>query len=316
MPIFRILHQRSQKDSVSHRTFVTAKKKQSNNKQSSTKKAAKSESNQHNITLSPHIITDSQKNNQRCSTKLCFLLTFLRLKKKKITDYVAKHNITFDNVTADTANPESFWLFAAQHNLGKYLHGSKHKKLLAALPKGMPPFLLKPSSTVTGFKKYMYSSVKYNDNQLQPGYNRRKFNHSHYNQTLKENSRLGKVYLSLSTTQLLNYLAFTGKNQILTQDYNLNNMIRGQTKTLPLCYAVTDRQSEILRQNRTIPKLVNYLESRLAVILWRSLFSKSITNSKQKLRVGTLVNASIQKKQSFLTLPGDVLCFPTCNKKQ
>lgn len=378
MPIFKIL-----RDSVGHRTFVTAKTEQSNNTQSNIKKAAKLSINQ----SKPHIIKDSQNHTLKCSTKLWFLFTFLRLKKKKVTEnlWVTKQPllatpITCDNTAADNANPGNIWLFAAQQPISKLFYGPTYKKFLAAQ---QPPFLLKPSSTVTGFKKYMYSSVKYNDNQLQPGYNRRKFNHSHYNQTLKENSRLSKVYANLSTTQLLNYLAFTGKNTISTQDYNLNHILTWQSQILPNdkpdCKSVgsskattkaasfnfknqrglvsnipdqaptkksnrnlrvscigdnyqidlatksrlenarklTDQHSSsFLSQNRTIPKLVNFLESRLAVIIWRSIFSKSIANSKQKLRAGTLVNGSIQKKASFLTLPGDVLCFSTCNTKQ
>jgi hypothetical protein len=227
-----------------------------------------------------------------------------------------------------------------------------------------PPFLLKPSSTVAGFKKAMYNSVKYGQNQLQPGYNRRKFNYSHYNQTIKENTRLSKLYAYLSTAQLENYRAFTGLNK--SSDFsaklkNLNNNYSQHGETLkslldrvcnktnntqetpkrlpfvvphePLCLNFSflegvllgkgeakeikdthldytaQKLNRHLKSPRTIPKLVNFLESRLDVILWRSLFSESIVSSRQRLREGILVNGGTQKKASFLTLPADVITF-------
>jgi hypothetical protein len=76
---------------------------------------------------------------------------------------------------------------------------------------------LKPSSTVTGFKKLMYNFVKLSQNQLQPSYNRRKYNHSHYNQTLKERTRLNRTYAYLPRSTIKNYCAFTVK---LTSNIN------------------------------------------------------------------------------------------------
>lgn len=209
-------------------------------------------------------------------------------------------------------------------------------------------FLLKPSSTVAGFKKAMYNSVKYDQNQLQPGYNRRKFNYSHYNQTIKENTRLSKVYANLSTAQLANYRSFVGLNKssdfslqlkhlnsnynqhrkklncLLDHVYNKTNntalaenspceIFSANEKTKEIEYTYSDsaaqRISRHIKSPRTIPKMVNLLESRLDVILWRSLFSGSIGSSRQRIREGVLVNGGIQNKASFITLPADVITF-------
>lgn len=145
--------------------------------------------------------------------------------------------------------------------------------------------LLKTATTVTGFKKFLYNSVKVSQNQLYPGYNRRKYNHSHYNQILKENTRLNRVYAYLSKTHVLNYSASALKTS------HLKNR-----PTLQI-------------YNRPIPRMVSFLESRLDVLLWRNQFTGSIQSARAKIRRGLFVNGGLQKKASFRSIPGDVFSF-------
>nr|YP_010733800.1 ribosomal protein S4 [Gayralia brasiliensis]YP_010733829.1 ribosomal protein S4 [Monostroma nitidum]WEG93071.1 ribosomal protein S4 [Gayralia brasiliensis]WEG93100.1 ribosomal protein S4 [Monostroma nitidum] len=166
---------------------------------------------------------------------------------------------------------------------------------------------LKPSSTVTGFKKFMYNSVKLSQNQLQPNYNRRKYNHSYYNQTLKEITRLSRIYGYLSRNQIKNYCGFTVKptryansRTSLLKKINLPEKVNKKVKTKTLL--------KNINYNRPIPKLVNFLESRLDVIIWRNQLSTSIRSARQ--HPGRLeVNASLQKKISYQTISGDVFTW-------
>nr|YP_025773.1 ribosomal protein S4 [Tupiella akineta]AAQ18732.1 ribosomal protein S4 [Tupiella akineta] len=291
--------------------------------------------------------------------------------------------------------------------------------------------ILKPSTTVTGFKKLMYNFVKLSQNQLQPSYNRRKYNHTHYNQTLKERTRLSRTYVYLSKPTIKNYCAFTIKPT--SSMYSLQNFISSidnpfyggtlqtfapavcegsftdfapkfvsleqiaslrvktssskfvkepsQTKlSEQACAAASGSKNPVaLQQNtvwvgipspqnknllsaslkansesfgskttlpavaggkpstkkpplisvrsliknnnkirlenppiayhRPIPKIVNLLESRLDVILWKNQFAGSIKSARQNLRQGVLVNGGLQKKTSFQALPGDVFTF-------
>lgn len=141
---------------------------------------------------------------------------------------------------------------------------------------------LKPFSTVSGFKKYMFNSVKISQNQLQPGYNRSKHCHSHYNQIFKESSRLSNIYGHLSKAQVLNLSAFT---------LNLSILNKPNTEKC---------------NQRPIPKLAFFLESQHSVILWRNQQQSSIFSAKQQLRKGVLLNGNLQKKASIPTFPGDV----------
>jgi ribosomal protein S4 len=147
-------------------------------------------------------------------------------------------------------------------------------------------FNLKPFSTISGFKKFMINSVKVSQNQLQPGYNRRKHCHSHYNQILKEKSRLSKIYGYLPKTQISTFSAFT------------------------LNLSFSKNFDHFKKCKRPIPKLVSFLENRLDVILWRNLQSETIFSAKQKLRNGIFLNGGLQKKPSTPTFPGDVFFLP------
>nr|AOC61514.1 ribosomal protein S4 [Rhexinema sarcinoideum] len=147
-------------------------------------------------------------------------------------------------------------------------------------------FNLKPFSTITGFKKFMVNSVKVSQNQLQPGYNRRKHCHSHYNQILKEKSHLSKIYGFLSKTHTSTFSAFT------------------------LNLTFSSKFDHIYKCQRPIPKLVSFLENRFDVVLWRNLQSESVFSAKQKLRNGIYLNGGLQKKSSTPTFPGDVFFLP------
>lgn len=209
--------------------------------------------------------------------------------------------------------------------------------------------ILKSSSTVTGFKKLMYNFVKLNQNQLQPSYNRRKYSHSHYNQTLKECTRLNRTYAYLSKPTIKNYCAFTIKPTVnihflqnsivpikglffglkpvkkgfLHKFFKLSTSLKTQYESLQNNFTFkqsTDLSAHNLIPNynkarlvnseiaydRPIPKIVNFLESRLDVILWRNQFVSSIKGARQGLRQGVQVNGGLQKKASFLTQSGDV----------
>lgn len=156
---------------------------------------------------------------------------------------------------------------------------------------------LKPCSTVTGFKKFMYNSVKLGQNQLQPGYNRRKFNHSHYNQTLKESSRLSRLYSHLSKKLIKNYCAFALKRT--------KNLAAPGSKGIKATALSSSRT-----MFRPIPKMANLLESRVDVILWKNQLATGIRSARQKIRQdGLLINGGLHKKASFQVLAGDVFTF-------
>jgi hypothetical protein len=182
---------------------------------------------------------------------------------------------------------------------------------------------LKPTSTVTGFKKWMYNSVKVSQNQLQPSYNRRKHSHSHYNQTLKENTRLNRIYAHSTKNQVTNYSAFSLNPASLTPKISLFGSINPlllkkrsplyPCQRLSLPYLATEGPQggarfgqEFGKYTRPIPKFVNFLESRLDTILWRSQFTASLSSARQKLRKGIRVNGGLQKKATFPISPGDV----------
>jgi ribosomal protein S4 len=173
----------------------------------------------------------------------------------------------------------------------------------------------------------MYNFVKLSQNQLQPSYNRRKYNHSHYNQTLKERTRLNRIYAYLSKPTIKSYCAFTIKPTSST--YSLQNMA-GSLKVTPESlenktpfphnaglnvhsllnnYSKARPTNPQMTYHRPIPKIVNFLESRLDIILWKNQFANSIKSARQTLRQGILVNGGLQKKSSFQTLPGDVFTF-------
>jgi hypothetical protein len=222
---------------------------------------------------------------------------------------------------------------------------------------------LKPSSTVTGFKKLMYNFVKLSQNQLQPSYNRRKYNHSHYNQTLKERTRLNRTYAYLPRSTIKNYCAFTvkltsninslqnfmspienlfsSKNWVRSSSFKLHpqnlltlsleatpESLKNKTTLTPNGGALSANVSGKINvhssikdynkaksvnpqmtYHRPIPKIVNFLESRLDVILCKNQFASSVKSARQNLRQGMLVNGGLQKKTSFQTLPGDVFAF-------
>lgn len=168
---------------------------------------------------------------------------------------------------------------------------------------------VKPSSTVTGFKKLMYNSVKLTQNQLTPNYNRRKYNHSHYNQIISENTRFSRI-TCLSKVIRENYTASAVRSNASNLDkkvfYETNNFLKDD------CFSRVPRLepgfcSNLLRPIRPIPKIVQLIESRLDIILWRSQFSSSISSARQKVRQtkGIYVNGGLQKKASFPTIPGD-----------
>jgi ribosomal protein S4 len=197
---------------------------------------------------------------------------------------------------------------------------------------------LKPTSTVTGFKKWMYNSVKVSQNQLQPSYNRRKHSHSHYNQTLKENTRLNRIYAHSTKNQVTNYSAFSLNPASLIPKVGLFrseklfpavlHSMQSLKKFSPLYPLLCNSPDNLGWPNlsinaklggngarlelylgkytRPIPKFVNFLESRLDTILWRNQFTASLSSARQKLRKGIRVNGGLQKKATFPTFPGDV----------
>lgn len=265
----------------------------------------------------------------------------------------------------------------------------KAKKLQTALLDSPEPIQrqgLKPFSTVTGFKKFMYNFVKLSQSQLQPGYNRRKYSHSHYNQTLKESTRLSRIYAYLPQNFIKNICGFainptlvkigfkglecyesipsghvspipfdilpaTQKKLALYSQasdkkqnetflaspqlpfletpfspaYFLRNALRKSSrvggrqrlinKEVDVSYKVAERKDKTKKTNlqmtfhRPIPKVVNFLESRLDVILWRNQLASSIKNARQKLQQGIRLNRGLQKTTSYQTLPGDVFTF-------
>jgi len=210
-------------------------------------------------------------------------------------------NLQVDSYWANNPNREKACIFIALALLVKIKKITQQRRnpglnpIASAIATGSyrgqnSPLTLKASSTITGFKKCMYSKALVSQSQLQPSYNRRKYSHSHYNQTLKEYSRLGRLYGYLSKQSVKNYSAFTN----MPQSMDVNDGQSTQSSLLQLYY------------HRPIPRMIAFLESRLDVILWRNQLSSSTRNARQKLRQGLFtINGGLQSKSSYPCFPGD-----------
>lgn len=106
--------------------------------------------------------------------------------------------------------------------------------------------LFQSRSSMTGFKKALYNRAKLVRNQLYPSYNRRKYHVSHYNQIKKQCTRLSRTYGYLSQKKINHFIAFASKYDPIT------------------------------RHKRPCVKMIHLLESQLCMIMYRSLFTKSI----------------------------------------
>lgn len=113
--------------------------------------------------------------------------------------------------------------------------------------------LFQSRSSMTGFKKALYNRAKLVRNQLFPSYNRRKYHISHYNQIKKQCTRLSRTYGYLSQKKINHFIAFASKYDPIT------------------------------RHKRPCVKMIHLLESQLCMIMYRSLFTKSIMMARQPL---------------------------------
>jgi len=225
------------------------------------------------------------------------LLTF---KRSKTTLLLRSYSVDsyYDN-NVESYNEKNELLFIQGNNLIKFKYKNaelfKFKKLKQHKAKMLSSFKrLKPSSYVNGFKKISYNSVKVSQNNLLTSFNRRKHNISHYNITLKEKSRLSRVYSYISSKSLLNYSAFTLNSK--------NN--------LSLTKKQAEKKNSFFKSfnydSRAIVNYINFLECRLDIILKRNVLRSSISSARQQLRKGVYLNKKIQKKNSFPCFPGDV----------
>jgi hypothetical protein len=71
---------------------------------------------------------------------------------------------------------------------------------------------LRGCTTVTGFKKSLYSKIKIQDHRLLPSYNRRKHNHSHYMVIENQLRNTSKTFQYISRTRLRYIIAASLKN--------------------------------------------------------------------------------------------------------
>ena len=186
----------------------------------------------------------------------------------------------------------------------KAFQKNERSEQLPLLNQNVNKLNLKPASTITGFKKLMYSSVKVNQNRLHPGYNRRKYNHSHFNQTLKESSNLSKIYAYLSKRTLKNYCAYLSRI-VNSRDHSIKTGLHykqsGLHRTKP--YHLNRKSF------RPIPGMLNLLESRLDSVFWKNQLSPSIRSSRQKIRNGAAINSGLERNASYLLSPGEVFRF-------
>jgi hypothetical protein len=130
-------------------------------------------------------------------------------------------------------------------------------------------YQLQSRSSMTGFKKAIYNRAKLVRNQLYPSYNRRKYNVNHYNMIKKQCTRLSRTYGYLSQKKINHFIAFASKSE---------------------------KNMGALSNKRVLVKMIHYLESQLCMVMYRSLFSKSIMMAQQELRLGNRQGLNIHSR--------------------
>lgn len=136
---------------------------------------------------------------------------------------------------------------------------------------------LKPSSSITGFKKALYNRVKVRNAQLDPTYNRRKHNHGHYNLITNQIKRLSKTFGYVNGNKINAWigLALTAFKQ--------NPMTFSNAKKQ--CFAIAKTgQQHVKLCARTVPSLVTLIESESPITLWKNSYYASLNATKQALR--------------------------------
>lgn len=202
-----------------------------------------------------------------------------------------KHHLSFfDFLTQKKSSSNSFETFAVAKARPTKVQKLSKREATNAL-QGNSKWTgdaLQGRSSMTGFKKAIYNRVKLSNNLLSPAYNRRKYNHSHYNQIEKQCTRLSRTYGYLSRKKITHFISSSLVNKY---NHNFDSFFKSQTLT----------------HDRTSVKMLQLLESQLCVLMYRSLFSKSIPMARQQLRQSARSRFAVHATQNTkMLLPGQL----------
>lgn len=104
------------------------------------------------------------------------------------------------------------------YNYTRYIHPLLHSSLRGC-------------TTVTGFKKVLYSKIKIQDHKLLPSYNRRKHNHSHYMVIENQLRNTSKAFQYIDRTKLRYIIASSLKKAHTNYKLELDAVDLSQLKT-------------------------------------------------------------------------------------